>query len=403
MPKALLVCPPEAGVVNHTIALGKVLESVGFEWTVLTSPQIAAHLHRVEPTADAVLSDRHILDFDRSNPTRRPHLEQICGADSLVRCAAFEADLITSRGIDLVVTRSYHSPVLAAQRTGVPYVNYCTDGATYLLRSLSPQRQLASAALDGELAAAASRFGVPGPKHPVPHALESPYLNVIRGLPETTYWGGHDLSSLPARCLFMGLATFDGVGQSYVSVAGLPPDCGHPLIYLTFGTVSRDSERLSRTVAALRGLPCHILVTSLHSAEEIPQDEGVYVATYIPNDVVLGRASVVVHHGGHGTFLSCLRHGVPMVVVPDNPATAQAQHGAVAEQLGVGRVIAPDDFDGLASAAKAMLQPDVTSRAQALARELSAASVAAGRTTAQTLKALAERRMEAHDGLPPAQ
>ncbi len=55
--------------------------------------------------------------------------------------------------------------------------------------------------------------------------------------------------------------------------------------------------------------------------------EGVLVADWADHSDVLGRAAVVVHHGGSGTTLDALAAGCPQVVVPlfaDQPANAAA-------------------------------------------------------------------------------
>ena len=63
------------------------------------------------------------------------------------------------------------------------------------------------------------------------------------------------------------------------------------------------------------------------------------------------RAALVVTHGGHGTAMRTLRHGVPMVVIPglagDQPFVA-----AAVQEWGAGRAL-PGDADAAAMRAAA--------------------------------------------------
>jgi UDP:flavonoid glycosyltransferase YjiC (YdhE family) len=78
-------------------------------------------------------------------------------------------------------------------------------------------------------------------------------------------------------------------------------------------------------------------------------------------------------HGGHGTFMRALRHGVPMIVIP-GIAQNQAPNAALAEKLGVGLAL-PGDASGASIQAAAEMSG--VGGAQAAA-EIEALSRAAG-------------------------
>ncbi|MFT3925352.1 MAG: glycosyltransferase [Myxococcales bacterium] len=110
-------------------------------------------------------------------------------------------------------------------------------------------------------------------------------------------------------------------------------DASVPLVYLTLGTVTGSTTHIQgvyRTVLdAVADLPLRVLLTT--GAELPPETLGavpphVQVARFVPQDQVLPEARAVVCHGGSGTVLGALAHGVPMVVVPlfaDQPQNAE--------------------------------------------------------------------------------
>ena len=72
-----------------------------------------------------------------------------------------------------------------------------------------------------------------------------------------------------------------------------------------------------------------------------PQPPHIRVERFLPLAHLLPRCDLVVCHGGSGTTLAALAHGLPLVIVamgadmPDNAARCEA--------LGVGRTLPPAD------------------------------------------------------------
>jgi MGT family glycosyltransferase len=73
-----------------------------------------------------------------------------------------------------------------------------------------------------------------------------------------------------------------------------------------------------------------------------PLPGNVHVERYIPQTLLFPRCSLVVTHGGSGTIMAALAHGLPLVVVPI--AADQPENAARCAALGVARVIAPADL-----------------------------------------------------------
>src|SRR5439155_4645874 len=85
------------------------------------------------------------------------------------------------------------------------------------------------------------------------------------------------------------------------------------------------------------------------------QPSNVHVERYLPQGVLFPNCSVVLCHGGYGTVLAAIEHGIPMIVVPfgaDQPINARS-----VQRLGLGHVIDEEDLtaDRLRSAVRSLL------------------------------------------------
>ena len=103
-----------------------------------------------------------------------------------------------------------------------------------------------------------------------------------------------------------------------------------PFIYTTLGTVYNKSRRLrTRMLEVFADLDADVLMTvgrdvDPREVREVPPN--VRVERYVPQSLLLDRASLVVSHAGFGTMLGAMYAGVPMVVIAigaDQPMNAQ--------------------------------------------------------------------------------
>ncbi len=126
------------------------------------------------------------------------------------------------------------------------------------------------------------------------------------------------------------------------------PGNADPLVYVTFGSVTAEPHlpffpALYRAaIDALAPLPARVLVTIGRGSdpEELgPRPPNVRVERWVPQDAVAPHAAAIVCHGGYGSTLGALSHGVPLVVLPLFSADQWANAGAVA---GVGAGVALD-------------------------------------------------------------
>jgi MGT family glycosyltransferase len=93
-------------------------------------------------------------------------------------------------------------------------------------------------------------------------------------------------------------------------------------------------------LAGLRELPIELAVTvgrDIDPAEFGPQPANVHIERYVPQAILLPHCHLVVSHGGSGSVLGALAHGLPMVLLPlgaDQPLNATR-----CETLGVARIL----------------------------------------------------------------
>lgn len=90
-------------------------------------------------------------------------------------------------------------------------------------------------------------------------------------------------------------------------------------VYLTLGTVFNAVEEFAPPLAALAELPVNVVLTCGFGVEPaafgmVP--DNVVVLQFVPQALLLDRCSAVVCHGGAGTVIGALAHGVPVVCLP---------------------------------------------------------------------------------------
>jgi UDP:flavonoid glycosyltransferase YjiC (YdhE family) len=158
-------------------------------------------------------------------------------------------------------------------------------------------------------------------------------------------------------------------------VARFLPIEARPLVYLTFGTVVNRSEALAIATRALAVLNARVVVTV--GADGDPSLLGslppnVHVEPFIPQTGLLPHCALVVSHGGSGTFLSALAHGVPQLALPQG--ADQFINASALEAGGAGLALrgAEVTIDSVSASAMRLLQESGYRRqAERYAREIS--------------------------------
>jgi UDP:flavonoid glycosyltransferase YjiC (YdhE family) len=122
----------------------------------------------------------------------------------------------------------------------------------------------------------------------------------------------------------------------------LTPRSSRKRVYVTLGTVfnSGSGDLFERLLAGLAGADADVLVTVGRDVD--PADFGVQpghvrVERFVPQAEVLRNTDLVVSHGGSGSLMATLAHGLPSVLLP---LGADQPHNALrAEELGLARAL----------------------------------------------------------------
>jgi UDP:flavonoid glycosyltransferase YjiC (YdhE family) len=151
-----------------------------------------------------------------------------------------------------------------------------------------------------------------------------------------------------------------------------------PTVYFTLGTAFNveSGDLFARVVEGLRDLPITLVVTvgrEIDPAELGAQPTNVHIERYIPQSLLLPHCDLVISHGGSGSVIGALSHGLPTVLIPlgaDQPSNA-----ARCEALGVARVFDAIDLtpEGVREAVAGMLtDPTYRANAQRIRDEIAA-------------------------------
>lgn len=122
-----------------------------------------------------------------------------------------------------------------------------------------------------------------------------------------------------------------------------------PTVYVTLGTIwNTDLDVFRLVIEALRDRVNLIVTVGRQNDPALlgPQPRGVIIRSYIPQHEVLPWCDAVVAHGGSGTVLGALAHGVPLLVVPQG-----ADQWSNAEQIvtaGAGQRLLRDELSAVA-------------------------------------------------------
>jgi UDP:flavonoid glycosyltransferase YjiC (YdhE family) len=214
-------------------------------------------------------------------------------------CAAWGPDLLVCGEVDF-------GAMVAAERAGLPFATVLTTATDTFVR---PE------VVGTPLLALRAEHGLPAESPPEALAL-SPFPRRLR--------------PLAPNALAFRTAPVQRPGTEAKTV------------YFTLGTIFNleSGDLFERVLEGLRELPVEVVATvgrNLDPAELGPQPANVRLERYLPQAEVLPRCCAVVSHGGSGSILGALAHGLPSVLLP--MGADQPQNAARCEELGVARVL----------------------------------------------------------------
>ena len=169
---------------------------------------------------------------------------------------------------------------------------------------------------------------------------------------------------------------------SYPSAAGEEPPPWldelptRPTVYVTLGTVFNATVVFRTILDALAGEDVNVVVTIGNNndpAELEPIPQNAHDERCVSQAFLLPRADVTIGHGGSGSTLAALAHGLPMLLLPRG--ADQFENARRCADLGAARVLLPDAVtrDAVRDAVRALLADGAyAGQARAVAAEIAA-------------------------------
>jgi UDP:flavonoid glycosyltransferase YjiC (YdhE family) len=298
------------------------------------------------------------LDLDREDRDLREGFVRrlaLGRAEALLAlCATWQPDLLVCDEIDF-------GAMVAAERLGLPYASVLVIAAGSFVRlevvgeALNELRAVHGLAPDPELQMLSRHLVLA----PFPPSFRDPAFP----LPATA----HSIRPLTPHTVREGATT--------PFATGLP---GAPIVYFTLGTVFNveSGDLFERVLAGLRDLPVNVVATvgrELDPASFGPQPTNVRIERYIPQAEILPYCAAVVSHGGSGSVIGALAHGLPMVLIP--MGADQPRNAARCADLRVARVLSalaatPDDVR--VAVEEVLESPEYSAAAEVLRSEIMA-------------------------------
>jgi UDP:flavonoid glycosyltransferase YjiC (YdhE family) len=312
---------------------GRVRE-LGFEMLVTGPPG---------PEAPSMRTPLLEVDLEREAPVlregfaRRIARERAAGVLDL--CGEWQPDLLVCGEVDF-------GAMVAGERAGLAFATVLITATGAFVRP-----EIVAEPLDG-LRAEHGLPPDPALAMPSRHLVLSPFPPSLRPLPPSARAFRQDRARRP------------------------PKDA--TTVYVTLGTIFNleSGDLFERVLEGLRELPVDVVATvgrNLDPARLGPQPANVRIERYLPQAEVLPRCHAVVSHGGSGSILGALAHGLPSVLLP--MGADQPQNAARCEQLGVARVLdavfaTPETVRD--AVADVLANPSYRSAAERLADEIAA-------------------------------
>lgn len=241
-----------------------------------------------------------------------------------------------------------------AEKTGLPTAmlfhtiwTVSRDGVPPIGLGLRPARNALTRTRDRLLRAIVKRtfdFGTPILNQaraslglpPLGHALEQMDKATVELVMTNRTFDFH-LAELPPHVRYVGAEVDD---PAWAAADWKRPDDTRPLVLVSLGsTFQGQAPTLRRIIAALGALPVRAIVTlgEQYAPGDFTPPENVEIVAKAPHQAILPHCAAAIVHGGHGSVMKALSHGVPLLCIPFG--RDQADVAARAEAAGAARVL----------------------------------------------------------------
>ena len=342
MARILWACWDGGGNLTPSIGIARVLEERGHQVRFHGRPDMVSRVLAAGLDATELASAYVDLDRYAFHP-----LATVFGYTSSPTVGAELVEIVAAERPDLVVIDAMFSAALAvAPDFGCPTVvmlhtffDRLIDGwrANFTMQSESRQRAGFDALPDLDV--------LWGERE----ALHVNTLAAFDGEPATT-WAN----------VVHGAPVLSTERRAVPATLPWDDDDPTPMVLLSFSTVpeQRSPIMVQRALDALAPLPVHVVATTNEIVDhsELTAPANAHLVAFADHDALMERAAFVVGHGGHGTTMRALSHGLPIVGIPAKGAD-QAPITQLLDEWGVGRALPGDvDVDGIRAAAESLLR-----------------------------------------------
>lgn len=324
----IIVSPPAPGLLNHAIALSSEIKQSGKSALLVSGPEAISHFSNICYEGPYKLLNTHSLSF--KGKERIGHFSKSCTTE-YIESAFHELDLIVNLyGATGIISKNQPHSKLVAHYNNIPWVTYHTGGLFHLHKEMSPFLQIIKEDCLKELQKISLNIIGSNIFQEKENIFLSQKMNLVRGVPLLfKNISANEIFNVPF--LFTGALTFDGNLEISPKVSRENP------IFVTFGTVCNDFNLYQMIFQYIKNLNLSA-VMSWPDGKNIDSNF-IDIHTYIPNSTIVPISSLVVHHGGVGTLLTCLNFGTPQIILPYNfERTCQLLHGKNLESLGLAKV-----------------------------------------------------------------
>jgi len=331
----LTPCNNTLSHIAKSLALRHQLEARGHEVLLAVSARRTAFLDRIGEGRYVVLPD-----IQESDAAPLPGFSWF-RPERFEACVRAEVDLLRTLRPDAVLGIFRFTGPVSAALTGVPYDSLICGAMTPACTEVlgfaenEPGRQAQAEALDFFRRTSAQRL------RPALARLGFPAIKDIWQLLEgnrTFLWDTPEFQPLPARPTYhhVGPVLWQLWPHHDIDLKKLD-DLRGPIAYVAFGTGSVPAGWLAHLVEALWETGCSVALGlgGQPTPDDLPADPArLAVFDFLPAELALPRADLVVCHGGQGLIFEALRQRTPVFVLPMQPE--QAQNGVCLERIGCG-------------------------------------------------------------------
>jgi UDP:flavonoid glycosyltransferase YjiC (YdhE family) len=175
-------------------------------------------------------------------------------------------------------------------------------------------------------------------------------------------------------------ALYDGADAWNGPALPLWDSPAHPLLFVTLGTVPafyREPRIFQAIIDGLHNQPMNAVIAAgidnpLVQSGDVPRN--VQITGFVPQSLLNPQLAVVICHGGPGTTISALSHGIPLLLIPRGGAV-QVRVAAACERAGVARVLSSGEVtaEGVRANVRELIEnPSYRAAARQLAAQIEA-------------------------------